>query len=158
MSLVRVNPRSYTRLLTLFRNGKRNHSVAAREEEYSETPQYPRILDLSFQAKVKRKEESFHEQIKKLDTVEEKLMKINMPRYYGWKSLILSESHIPYNSESLAQYITRTHIIKEQGLPKYYDRIMTAEKLDATMNLVRKRIKDVVLFEHISRRFVLSLD
>lgn len=153
MSLIRVNHRSYGRLLKIFRDGKRNHSVIAQEaEEFSETPQYPPILDISFKARERRREEAVHEAIKNLNTVEEKIIKINMPRFYGWRSLMLNESFVPYNSESLAQYITRTHIVKEQGLPKYYDRVMSSDKLDATVEQVKKQIQNVVLFEHISHR------
>ncbi|XP_012257360.2 28S ribosomal protein S30, mitochondrial [Athalia rosae] len=152
MSLMRVNPRSYVRLSTIFREGKRLHSVVAKEVEYSDPPQYPPILDLSLKAKEKRRHESWHEEIKKLNTVEEKLMKINMPRYYGWKSLMLFEHLIPYNSESLAQFITRTHLIQEPGLPKYYDRVMAPEKIEEIVQRIKKQIEETILLEYNYRK------
>lgn len=154
MSLIRINPRFYARLVTVIRDSKRNYSVVAKENEFSETPQYPPILDLSYKGRLKRKHQSWHKEIKDLNTVEEKLIKINMPRYYGWKSVIVSEDLIPYNCEAFAQHVTRTHIVEEKGLPKYYDRIITSEKLDATYQQVKKQIEDVIIFEHVSRRYL----
>ena len=42
---------------------------------------YPPILDLSRLAKNERKRVEWEEEVKKLTTVEEKLIKINMPRF-----------------------------------------------------------------------------
>ena len=50
------------------------------DDEYTNTPQYPPILDLSFKKKIERQKETVHEQIKALQTVEEKQIKLNMPR------------------------------------------------------------------------------
>ena len=43
------------------------------EQEYTETPQYPPILDTSYEARKRRTDEQWHEKVKALKTVEEKL-------------------------------------------------------------------------------------
>ncbi|XP_046412367.1 39S ribosomal protein S30, mitochondrial [Neodiprion fabricii] len=152
MSLIRLNPQSCVRLVRICYHGKRDYSAVTQSEECSEIPQYPQIYDVSPKGKIKTKHERFHKEIQNLNTVEEKLMKINMPRYYGWRCVNVCESSIPYNAELMAQYTTRTHIVKEPGLPKYYDRIISSDKLDAAVQQVKKRIEDVILFEHISHK------
>ncbi|XP_046752870.1 39S ribosomal protein S30, mitochondrial [Diprion similis] len=152
MSLIRLNPQSCVRLVRIFYHGKRDYSAVIQSEECSEIPQYPKICDVSFKGKLRSKHEAYHQEIQNLNTVEEKLMKLNMPRYYGWQCLNVCESSVPYNAELMAQFTTRTHIVREPGLPKYYDRIMSSDKLDAAVQQVKKRIEDIILFEHISHK------
>lgn len=113
---------------------------------------YPPIEDLSLKAKWKRQRQSWYDKIKSLETVEEKLFEINMPRYYGWKSLILKEHSIPYNVLSHAQYFTRTHIVKESGLPAYYNNIISTEQLDKVVQTIKSDIEDNIIFEYCIRR------
>ncbi|CAB3359209.1 Hypothetical predicted protein [Cloeon dipterum] len=61
-------------------------------EEYSDEPQYPPIKDLSWWGKKVSEAEAQHEEVKKLGTIEEKILKINMPRYYGWKCHLFREA------------------------------------------------------------------
>lgn len=77
-------------------------------DEYVDVPQYPEILDLSLRSRKKRDVEAWHETIRKLPTVEEKAIKINMPRYYGYRVFSLSEKDLPYNCLSVMQHFTRT--------------------------------------------------
>lgn len=112
---------------------------------------YPSILDLSYHGRLKRKHEKWHNKIKKLETVEEKLIGMNMPHYYGWKSLCLEEGKIPYNSLKHAQYITRTHVTNSNKLPDFYDSIITTEKLDALVQTITKHIENVIIFEYNHR-------
>jgi len=120
---------------TVVKYGKqKRYSISAvevnNEAKDAVEPIYPPIEDLSYKMKWKRKKQDWHDKIKNLETVEEKLFEINMPRYYGWKSLILKEHFIPYDSLSHAQYFTRTHIVKESGLPAYYNNVISTEQLD----------------------------
>ncbi|XP_036343987.1 39S ribosomal protein S30, mitochondrial-like [Rhagoletis pomonella] len=78
------------------------------DDEYIDEAVYPEIQDLSFRARKKRESESWHEEIRRVPTVEEKLIKINMPRYYGYKVVKLSDSKVPYNSLPAMQHYTRT--------------------------------------------------
>ncbi|KAG5339332.1 RT30 protein, partial [Acromyrmex charruanus] len=142
---------------TVVKYGKqKKYSISAVSEVKSETkdvePIYPSIENISFKAKCKRKRQAWHEKIKSLETVEEKLFKINMPRYYGWKSLILKEHVIPYNSLSHAQYFTRTHIVKEFGLPAYYNTVISTEQLDRIVQSIKSDIEDNIIFEYCIRR------
>lgn len=143
---------------TTIKYGKqRKYSTSVVSKVKSETedatePKYPSIEDLSWKAKQKRFRLAWHDKIKNLETVEEKLFKINMPRYYGWKSLILKEHVIPYDALSHAQYYTRTHIVKESGLPAYYNNIISTEQLDRIVQEIKSDIEDNIIFEYCIRK------
>ncbi|XP_077275480.1 mitochondrial ribosomal protein S30 isoform X2 [Temnothorax americanus] len=115
-------------------------------------PIYPPIEDLSWKAQRKRNRQAWYDKIKGLETVEEKQFEINMPRYYGWKSLILKEHVIPYNALAHAQYYTRTHVVQESGLPAFYNNIVSTEQLDRMVQAVKSDIEDNIIFEHCVRR------
>ncbi|XP_032687299.1 39S ribosomal protein S30, mitochondrial [Odontomachus brunneus] len=112
---------------------------------------YLPIEDLSFKAKKRRREEAWYEEIRNLETVEEKLFKVNMPKYYGWKLLYLEEGRIPYGVLKYTQYITRTHVMKEPGLPTYYNNVISTEQLDSIVEAVKNNIADDIAFEYCSR-------
>ncbi|OAD60324.1 28S ribosomal protein S30, mitochondrial [Eufriesea mexicana] len=112
---------------------------------------YPPILDLSYRARIRRKGQEWHDKIKKLETVEEKIYGINMPHYYGWKSLHLKEGNVPYNSLQHAQYITRTHLMNDHKLPDFYDSVITTEQLDTLVQTLKYHIKNIVMFEYNHR-------
>ncbi|EFN77238.1 39S ribosomal protein S30, mitochondrial [Harpegnathos saltator] len=112
---------------------------------------YLPIEDTSFKARKKKMRQTWYEEIKNLETVEEKLFKVNMPRYYGWKLILLEESKIPYNSLKYIQYITRTHVMKEPGLPIHYNNVISTEQLDNIVEAVKNNIADDIAFEHCSR-------
>ncbi|KAG7196905.1 hypothetical protein KM043_000179 [Ampulex compressa] len=114
--------------------------------------EYPPILDLSYEAKKNRKAEEWHDKIKGIKTIEEKLFELNMPRYYGWRSLLLEEGRVAYNSLSHAQYITRTHLMEKSDLPESYDSIVDSTELDSILQTIRNRIEDNVSFEYSQRR------
>lgn len=77
-------------------------------EEYTEVAQYPEILDLALNARKERDAQSWHEEIQNALTVEEKMIKINMPRYYGFKVVELHDARLPYNCLPAIQHYTRT--------------------------------------------------
>lgn len=122
------------------------------ENQNTVEPEYPPIIERSRNAKKKKKWQAWYDQIQSLKTVEEKLFKFNMPRYYGWKSVLLDEYYIPYNSLAHAQHITRTHIMKEPGLPSYYNGVISNEQLDNILQSVKSNIEDNIVFEHCVRR------
>ncbi|XP_044761945.1 28S ribosomal protein S30, mitochondrial [Coccinella septempunctata] len=98
-------------------------STAAVESEYTATPEYPPILDLSKKEVMKRTRQDRDEKLKDVKTVEEKQIKLNMLKYWGFKTYMMLEDHIPYNNLTLAQHVTRTHLSINQDLPKYYENI-----------------------------------
>lgn len=77
-------------------------------DEYTEQPEYPKIKDLSFKSRKKDERLTWHEEIQKVKTVEEKMIKINMPRYYGYKVVQMNEASLPYNCLPAIQHYTRT--------------------------------------------------
>lgn len=111
-------------------------------EEYTDTPQYPPILDLSYDKVQERKIEAYCEKIKAVKTVEEKQIKLNMPRYYGFKCYMLYENNIPYDNLQLVQHITKTHLIKD-SFPDYYDNIT----VDGVLETIKSDIEDAILLE-----------
>ncbi|XP_011867652.1 PREDICTED: 28S ribosomal protein S30, mitochondrial [Vollenhovia emeryi] len=125
--------------------------VRSKAEESAE-PMYPPIEDLSWKTKWRRKRASWHDKIKGLETVEEKLFEFNMPRYYGWTALMLNEHVIPYDALSHAQYCTRTHVVKESGLPAYYNNIISSEQLDRMVQAIKSDVEDNIIFEYCMRR------
>ncbi|XP_011694126.1 PREDICTED: 28S ribosomal protein S30, mitochondrial [Wasmannia auropunctata] len=153
-----ANIRQRLLINTVVKCGKqKRYSISAVSEVKNETevavePIYPPIQDISWKAEWKRKRQAWHDKIKGLETVEEKLFEINMPRYYGWKSLILQEHTIPYDSLSHAQYYTRTHIVKESGLPAYYNSVTSNEQLERMVQAIKSDIEDNIIFEYCIRR------
>lgn len=109
---------------------------------------YPKIYDTDRKAAKVRVAESFGDELRRIKTVEEKTIKLNMPRYYGWKTWIFDEGHIRYDSGGLHQHMTKTHVASVDGLPDVYDQLVIGpEKLEEMVNLVREDVKDAVVME-----------
>ncbi|CAH1993471.1 unnamed protein product [Acanthoscelides obtectus] len=140
-------------------NGARYFAIAVHnpeQDEYTSKPHYPPIEDLSFREKLKRKKAKLHDEIRNVKTVEEKQIKLNMRRYYGFKCYMVNEGYCPYNNLPLAQHITRTHLKAEKKLPQLYDNIDVSSLATQLKNDVeeiilietegyRKKIKDKIL-------------
>ena len=114
------------------------------ESEYFDGPPvYPPILDLSPEAVWDRTVENRAEQFKYLPTVEEKLIELNKPRYYGWWSCQLTEFKIPYNGLPFIQFATRSCM--SSGLPPAYkDLEVAAEKF---LPIIKGPLSDLILQE-----------
>lgn len=139
MSLFRINPNAYNKLPKL-----RNFSSRLQNEnEYTSTPHYPPILDLSFEKKIERRKEAEYEAIKAVKTVEEKQIKLNMPRYYGFKTHIFTEDYIPYDNLPLSQHITRTHLIVSDTLPEYYNSM----QVDNYVKQIKAKMEELIYME-----------
>lgn len=160
---VQIRQKLLFNTVTKYSSKQKRYSISAlsevKDNEVKDTaePVYLPAEDLSFKAKSKRKKQAWHEKIKKLQTIEEKLFELNMPRYYGWKSLFLNEHMIPYNALSHAQYITRTHVVKESGLPAHYNDVISTEQLDSIVRAIKNDVEDNIVFEHCIRRLVYFL-
>lgn len=113
-------------------------------EEYTAVPQYPEILELSYSKNQERKKEAWCESVKAVKTVEEKQIKLNIPRYYGFKCYMQLEDIIPYDNLELTQYLTKTHLITGSDLPEYYNNI----NIDSIVNAVKSDIEEAILLEH----------
>lgn len=112
--------------------------------EYTETAEYPPILDNSYLKKKDRKVQEWHDKIKKIGTIEEKLLEINMPKYYGYKCLMLDDRVYPYNTLPFFQYATNTEFIEEAMAPTNDEE---AKKIENFLNLIKSEIQDAFEFE-----------
>lgn len=121
-------------------------AVPAEENEYTDTPEYPPILDMSLKARKLRERQTVHQNIQKINTVEEKQIALNLPRYYGWKSIVLNESKVPYNAMPLVQFYTRTHFKEIENLPNLYTELssMAAEVVQE----IKSQIEDSIVIEN----------
>ncbi|KAK9871406.1 hypothetical protein WA026_011659 [Henosepilachna vigintioctopunctata] len=119
-------------------------STVSNDSEYTATPQYPPILDLSFKKKKERERNEDHEKIRQVKTVEEKQIKLNMPRYYGFKIYMFHENEIPYNDLDLAQYVTRTHLVVDNDFHNYYENIGVN---NAAIETLKQQIVEALLLE-----------
>nr|CAD7428229.1 unnamed protein product [Timema monikensis] len=154
MSFVRI--RHKNNIIPLIRSSLRYYS-SVNEDEYSETPEYPPIIDDSLDARKKRLKLSWHDKIKSLKTVEEKLFEINIPKYYGWKCFLLKEGVIPYNSLDFTQYATRTYLMKNEDLPAYYSKEIEEEAC-CLADSIQSQVEDAILFETCDVRRSYDLD
>ena len=128
---------------------KRSFSIIANSEDgYSATPNYPPIIDTSRKGKKLRDHESSCKQIRKLNTVEEKMIKFNMPRYYGFRTVLVSSRKFPYDSLPFIQYITKTAMIDE--LPDVYSTLK--EESASITEEIKSQVIDVLNFEHEHKR------
>ncbi|CAH0724918.1 unnamed protein product, partial [Brenthis ino] len=133
-------------------------ALQAEENEYTDTPVYPPILDMSLQGRKLREREALHQNIQKINTVEEKQIALNMPRYYGWQSVVLNENKIPYNAMPLVQYYTRTHFKQIEKLPDLYTGLSSMS--DTVVQEIKTYIEDSIAIEKegVERNIETSLD
>lgn len=122
-----------------------NHAAEANDDEYTAEPEYPEILDLSFDAKRSRQLRAWHEEVKNVTTVEGKLIKINMPRYYGWKCHMFQEEFgHRYNCLPYYKHWTRTAF--KGDIPAEYFGV-NAEEETKLVNDIRELIEEAVVFQ-----------
>lgn len=130
-------------------------ALEAEENEYTDTPVYPPILDMSLQGRKLREREALHQNIQKINTVEEKQIALNMPRYYGWQSIVFNENKIPYNAMPLVQYYTRTHFKQIEKLPDLYTGLSSMS--DTVVQEIKTYIEDSIAIEKEGVEYVLFL-
>lgn len=124
----------------------RSLSTRAAVSEYTDESQYPEIQDLSFEARRFRKKEIIAKKVQALPTVEEKVMALNMKKYFGYKCIILDDQKVPYNSLPFVQYCTRTKLNESaEDLPEFYGKFDSeASKL---LPELKKQIEEAVFFQ-----------
>ncbi|XP_072938081.1 uncharacterized protein mRpS30 [Epargyreus clarus] len=115
------------------------------EDEYTETPVYPPILDMSLAHRKLRKRESIYNKIKEINTVEEKQIALNMRRYYGWQCVMFKENSIPYNVMPMVQCYTRSHFKLIDKLPDEYSE--TSPLADSVVKEIKHLIEDSIAIE-----------
>ncbi|XP_078052150.1 mitochondrial ribosomal protein S30 [Augochlora pura] len=143
---------AFTYPVTVIKNSTRSYALPMPSTcSQSENAVYPPILDPTNNGQKRRDKEEWSNKIKKLETVEEKLFGLNMPYYYGWKSLFLQEGYVRYNTLEHTQYITKTNLVNDNKLPDLYDKLCTSEQLDDLVQSIKKPIEDAIIFEYCDR-------
>lgn len=139
--------------LDVQRCANRMYSEALAEQSQVECkPEYPPIVDECFYSRKVRDRKKWHNKVKDLSTVEEKLFELNMPRYYGWRSYTLEEHRVPYNCLRTIQSITKTYIHEKAALPSFYDNIINDEALDSCVQDVKSQIQEALLLQYAIAR------
>ncbi|XP_063368268.1 large ribosomal subunit protein mL65 [Cydia amplana] len=151
MNFIKVH-RTFPRLKKVLLR-RSSQAVALDDNEYTETPEYPPILDVSKEGVKLRKREAKNEKLKNLKTVEEKQIALNLPRYYGWGSVMLTEDKVPYNALPMVKSYTRTHFVAQDKLPDLYAEVAPAA--DGVVAEIKSLVEDAIAIEHegLQRKF-----
>lgn len=107
--------------------------------------EYPPILDRTKSARLEREKVAWHKAVKNIKTVEEKLIKVNIPAYWGLRTTPLENDEYHYNCFPHFQHWTRTQY--EDGLPHGWFK-RSAEEIDRLVKNVREQIIDAVSFQY----------
>ncbi|XP_068158921.1 large ribosomal subunit protein mL65 [Drosophila tropicalis] len=111
-------------------------------------PEYPAIKDLSFKARKEQIAVDWHEELRQVPTIEEKLIKVNMPRYYGYKVVQLTDKQIPYNALGLTQHYTRTKLEEVPVKGKEEATTTDQKQLESFVQTARGDLIDALEFSH----------
>lgn len=107
--------------------------------------EYPPILDVAPKAVADREKLAWHTEVKNLNTIEEKLLKVNMPYYYGLRTTPLENDEYHYNCLPYFQHWTRTQY--EDGIPETWCK-QTTEQIDLFVAAVKEQIIDAIAFQY----------
>lgn len=150
MQLLKVH-RTFPKLKQLITR-RYAQALQREQDEYTDQPNYPPILDMTPNGKKKRERETTRQNIKNINTVEEKQIALNMPRYYGWECVMLNEDKIPYNAMPLVQYYTRTHFKPVESLPDVYQD--SSSMADTVVQEIKSQIEDCIVIENEGIQYV----
>lgn len=117
---------------------------AAQNVEVAKKVEYPPIIDRSKKAVKEREKMAWHDTVKKVTTIEGKLIKVNMPAYWGLRTTPLENDEYHYNCFPHFQHWTRTQY--ENGLPNTWFKRST-EDVDALVNGIREQIIEAIAFQ-----------
>lgn len=110
-----------------------------------ERVEYPPILESSRKAIAERSKLAWHAEVKKINTIEEKLIKVNIPAYWGLRTTPLVNDEYCYNSLPYFQHWTRTQY--ESGLPNGWFK-RPAEEIDGLVNKIREQVIEAISFQY----------
>lgn len=130
-------PNVFSRSLTL--------AYVCRQENRA---QYPPIVDVQPEPTLLRQELNNHEKIRNLGTIEEKSIGINMPRYYGWQSLVVKEKILPYDFLPFAQTVTKTKIYEVDTLPNR----LSNDDCQQFIDRIKPQLENSLIFEYNRNR------
>lgn len=107
--------------------------------------EYPPILERTRKAYKEREKIAWHEAVKNVKTIEEKLIKVNIPAYWGLRTTPLENDEYHYNCFPYFQHWTRTQY--ENGLPNGWFKRST-EEIDGLVNKIREQIIEALAFQY----------
>lgn len=122
----------------------RAFSTALQEQSSPDAVQYPPITKNSFRERLKQKKLDEYEFIKKCPTIEEKIIQLNMPRYYGFKCLKMGDEWYPYNALPFVKYSTKTDF---REVPLAIEDPEEAKRVEDFYNLIKSDLVDALEFE-----------
>ena len=99
-----------------------------KEDEYVKEAQYPEIP--KYRDENEKEYDSLKEVIKNLQTVEEKQIYLNKPKYYGWYSCVMNPEAVKPATLNFMQYVTNTTIV-EDALPERFSEYDEVAKREA---------------------------
>lgn len=144
----KIDRNLFTRLnsrVTAFQRYYATQNAVEKNPTIAEKVEYPPILDRSRKAEKDREKIAWHEAVKNVKTVEEKLIKVNMPAYWGLRTTPLENDEYHYNCFPHFQHWTRTQY--EEGLPNNWFK-RSAEEIDGLVNKIREQIIEAVSFQY----------
>lgn len=127
------------------RCGLRVLNTRASSTSAESAPQYPEIKDITWRGRRKDEAAAWRQKIQDLGTVEEKLIAVNMPRYYGWKCIMMKEGMVFYDGLPLCQHLTKTHLV--EGLPSIYNTNEAEDAATQLANEVKSEVEEVLIYE-----------
>lgn len=116
------------------------------QSEYTDKPEYPPIEDLSLKVRRQKKIQSWYDKIQNLQTIEEKQIELNMPKYYGYKCHMLNEQKTPYNGLSMIQHRTETVFEEVDNLPEFYNQ--DEKILSSFVDMLQGNIENSIRFQY----------
>lgn len=119
-------------------------TALAQQEAPKDVVEYPPIVDDSFEAKLKRKYVEQFERIKQCPTIEEKIIELNMPRYWGFRCMMMGDEWYPYNPLPFVKYSTKTEF---KETPLKIEDPAEAKKVDDFYNIFKSDLVDAIEFE-----------
>lgn len=107
--------------------------------------EYPPIVDNSKKVVAEREKLAWHEKVKNCPTIEEKLIKVNMPAYWGLRTTPLINDEYHYNCFPYFQHWTRTQY--EYGLPTGWFKSST-DVIDDLVKNIRDQVMEAISFQY----------
>lgn len=144
----KLNKNLITRLnsrVTFFKQYSATQNAIEKSINNAGKVEYPPILDPSKKAVVEREKIAWHETVKNVGTVEGKLIKVNMPAFWGLRTTPLENDEYHYNCFPHFQHWTRTQY--EDGLPNTWFKRST-EEVDGLVNKIREQIIEAISFQY----------
>lgn len=119
------------------------YQTASSESEYVDEPNYPPIIT---DPPLKQEKQKWHSKIRRLQTYEQKMMELNMPKAHGYYSCHLSDDEYKVNALPFLKFVTRTSWT--DGLPDHYYKEVSAAAKVAAQRLA-PHVEQLIRLHHL---------